>query len=525
MWPEDASHRGADADEPAATRQRAPEPALSTYLRALKSHWVVFTLIVLGTVGAAVAWTIVRAPSYQATARILVSPVPADDRTFVGVQVVRDTGDPTRTVQTAATLVESKDAAARTADRLGPGRSAGQVGAAVTVEPLGQSNVLAVRAEADTPEQAARIATEFARSALVVRSEAVKSQVADLIPELEAQQRALGPESSTSADLATRIFQLRASQSQGDPTLLLEQTAPPGALVGVSRSLIVVLALIAGVALGAVTAVLLELARTRVRDTEDARALYPLPILACVPKVSGRGRLAASNGSLRLDRSLQRAFRAVVLELVKDGDGRAIMLTSASRGDGTTTSAVYLASTMAFAGKRVILVDCDFVWPAAAGMLGMDPSAPTVELRDPLTALEQAWSPLPEVPLSVVSIAPLDTDPGAIEALVGRLPALIEEARRRADFVVVDTAALGEVSDALALLRVVDDVIIVTRPGHTDRRAYEGMRDLIQRMGASVRGLVVVGGTENDPSATLRRSEGRGRGAAPGGEARSAPER
>jgi Mrp family chromosome partitioning ATPase len=519
MWPEDASYRGADADEQAATRQRAPESALTTYLRALKSHWVVFTLIVLSTVSAAVAWTIVRAPGYQATARILVSPVPADDRTFVGVQVVRDTGDPTRTVQTAATLVESKDAAALTARRLGPGWSAGEVGAAVTVEALGQSNVLAVRAEGDTPEQAARIATEFARSALAVRSEAVKSQVADLIPELEAQQRAVGPESSTSADLATRIFQLRASQSQGDPTLLLEQTAPPGAVVGASRSLIVVLALIAGVALGAAAAVLLELARTRVRDTEEASALFPLPILARVPKVSGRGRLAESNGSLRLDRSLQRAFQAVYLQLVEGGDGRAVMLTSASTGDGTTTSAVYLASVMAFAGKRVILVDCDFVWPAAAGLLGMDASTP-LELHDPRAALEHARSPLPDVPLSVVSIGPLDKDPGAVEALVARLPALIEEARRRADFVVVDTAALGEVSDALALLRVVDDVIIVTRPGHTDRRAYEGMRDVMQRMGASVRGLVVVGDAHDEPGAHLGPRAAKARG-----KARSAPER
>jgi Mrp family chromosome partitioning ATPase len=509
MWPEDVSNRHADADGPPVARQRAPESALSTYLRALKSHWVVFTLIVLATVGAAVAWTIVRAPSYQAAARILVSPVPADDRTFVGVQVVRDTGDPTRTVQTAATLVESKDAAARTARSIGPGWSAGQVAEAVTVEPLGQSNVLAVRAEAETPEQAARIATEFARSALLVRSEAVKSQVADLIPELEAQQRALGPESSTSADLATRIFQLRASQSQGDPTLLLEQTASAGAVVGASRSLIVVLALIAGAALGAVAAVLLELARSRVRDTAEASALFPLPILARVPKLSGRGRLAASNGSLHLDRSLQRAFQAVVLQLLESGDGRAVMLTSASTGDGTTTSAVYLASTMAFAGKRVILVDCDFVWPAAAGMLGIDQSAPSLDLHDPRAALEQALAPLPDVPLSVLSVGPLVTDAGAIEALVGRLPALIEEARRRADFVVIDTAALGEVSDALALLRVVDDVIIVTRPGHTDRRAYEGVRDLLQRMGASVRGVVVVGDAQDEAGAGLRRSGGR----------------
>jgi tyrosine-protein kinase len=515
MWPADASNRHADAHDPRAAVQPAPEFALGAYLRALRAHWLVFTLIVLATVGAAVALTSARPASYEATARILVSPVPADDRTFVGVQVVRDTGDPTRTVQTAATLVDSNDAAAETAEVLGPGWSAGDVAAAVAVEPLGQSNVLAVRAQGDTPEQAARIATQFAHSSLDARARAVRTQVEALIPELRAQQEALGPESSTSADLATRIFQLRASQLQGDPTLLLEQEARPGAAVGPSRSLIVALALIAGAALGAVAAVLLELARTRVRDTEEASALFPLPILARVPNVPASGRLAASNGSLHLERSLQQAFQAVFLQLAEYGSGRAVMLTSASTGDGTTTSAVHLAGTMALAGKRVILVDCDFAGPAAAAMLGLDQAPPVVDLRNPRAVLDQATTPLQDIPLSVVSVAPLDGDRGAIEVLVDRLPALIDEARRRADFVVVDTAALGEVSDALALLRVVDDVIIVTRPGHTDRRAYEGMRDLMQRTGASVRGLVVVAEAQEDASGQLGRA-----GRVPRGSAR-----
>jgi succinoglycan biosynthesis transport protein ExoP len=502
MWPEDAAERHADAREPPGAQQQAPEFALNAYLRALRSHWVVFVLIVGVTVAAALAWTIQRPASYQATARILVSPVSADDRTFVGVQVVRDTGDPTRTVQTAATLVESSEAAERTARRLGPGFSAGDVGAAVEVEPLGQSNVLAVRAEGETAEEAGRIATEFARSALAVRSEAVKSQVTELIPELEAEQRAVGPDSSTSADLATRIFQLRATQSKGDPTLLLEQSASAGEATGVSRSLIVVLALIAGAALGAVAALLLDLARTRVRDTEEASALFPLPILARVPKVSGRAPHVASNGSLALDRSLQRAFQGVFLQLVAAGDGRAIMLTSASKGDGTTTSAVSLATTIALAGKRVILLDCDLRWPEAAWMLGMDASAPTDHLIDPQAALEQAVMPAPGVPLSIVSLGPVPAAPGALETQVNQLPEVIEEARRRADFVVIDTAALGEVADALVLLSVVDDVIVVTRPGHTDRRSYEDLRDVLQWTGASVRGLVVV---HDGASSNLRR--------------------
>jgi Mrp family chromosome partitioning ATPase len=80
-----------------------------------------------------------------------------------------------------------------------------------------------------------------------------------------------------------------------------------------------------------------------------------------------------------------------------------------------------------------------------------------------------------------------------MEELIRRLPYLLAKARPIADFVVIDTAPLGEVSDAIPLLREVDDVIVVTRPRHTQRASYEVMRDLIVRTGTRARGLLVVG--------------------------------
>jgi hypothetical protein len=60
------------------------------------------------------------------------------------------------------------------------------------------------------------------------------------------------------------------------------------------------------------------------------------------------------------------------------------------------------------------------------------------------------------------------------------------------------------VSDAIPLLRDVDDVIVVTRPRHTRRASFEVMRDLIVRTGASARGLLVVGETRHIPYADVR---------------------
>jgi Mrp family chromosome partitioning ATPase len=500
-----SAYDGGDGDlvEP---EHRAAESALGAYLRAVTAHWVVFAVVTLASVGAAVAWLALRSSEYEATARVLVSPVAQDDSTFIGVQVIRDSAnDPTRTVQTAATLVQSREAAIQAAQRLGPQWSPDEVGNAVSVQTEGESNVLAIRAKASDPTEAARVANEYAQAALSLRDEAVRSEIDQLVPRLRAQLRALGETTSGPAlDLASRINQLQAARGEGDPTLSVSEPAPPGIAIGPRRSLVLLLSLVAGLALGAAAAILLELLGRRVRDADEATNLFPVPILARVPKLSPATQSGVSDGSLPFDRGLQEAVRSVFLQLNEGREGsRAVMLTSASTGDGKTTSAICLALTMARAGHSVILMDCDLRWPNVGRMLGLDVNGRSPSAT-PDAALADLLVPVRELPLSVLSVGSARTAPNKMEELISRLPYLVAEARPKADFIVIDTAPLGEVSDALPLLREVDDVIVVTRPRHTQRASYEVMRDLIVRTGAIARGLLVVGETRYVPYADTR---------------------
>jgi Mrp family chromosome partitioning ATPase len=486
---------------------RASESALGAYLRAIAAHRLVFALVVLAAVGTAGIWVITRSPQHEATARILVSPVDAGDSTFIGIQVIRDSpSDPTRTMQTAGALLQSRTAASRTAHRLGPGWTADEVARAVTVQTEGESNILAVRAKAKDAGEAILLANGFAQSALLVRDETVKQQIARLIPRLQAQQRGLGASSTTApaADLAVRISQLETARDEGDPTLSLEEPAYTSSALGSQRSLVLFLAAIAGLALAAATAMLLELAGTRLRDAEEAASLFPLPVLARIPTLPPRGREGVSHGFLRFDAGVHEAFRTVFLELNDSREGsRAVMLTSGSAGDGKTTSAIYLALSISLAGHTVILMDCVLRSPQVHRMLGLGREIPNLSAT-PEAPLDDLLVPLRDLPLSMVSVGLPPSTPSAMEALIGRLPYLVAEARSKADFVVIDTAPLGEVSDAIPLLREVDDVIVVTRPRHTRRASFEVMRDLILRTGATARGLLVVGGARHVPYADVR---------------------
>jgi len=73
------------------------------------------------------------------------------------------------------------------------------------------------------------------------------------------------------------------------------------------------------------------------------------------------------------------------------------------------------------------------------------------------------------------------------------LPEILAQTRELADYVVLDTAPLGEVSDALPIANDVDQIILVARPGHTNRAAFERVHELLERHENTPLGLVIVG--------------------------------
>ena len=262
------------------------EPALGPYLRAIRAHKLLVAATTVGILLLAIFWLgFVRTPSYEATANLLVTPLPQDDETFRGLQLLRDSGDPTRTVQTASSVVESVEAARRTAQVLGPGWSTQRVKDSVSIAPEGESNILAVTGTADDAVLAARLANTYTRQTLAVRRDALERAVGPLLDQLRARQRAIGSaDSDTAAELEDRINQLENVRTGNDPTLSISEPAePPSSASGAGPKVILVLALLAGLALGSAAAVLVEVLDRRIRDEEEALSILPLPILARVP--------------------------------------------------------------------------------------------------------------------------------------------------------------------------------------------------------------------------------------------------
>jgi capsular exopolysaccharide synthesis family protein len=470
------------------------EGALGPYLRALRNHRLIVVLATIAALLGSTAWLTLRTPDYEAAAEILVTPLPEGNQTFVGIPFLVSSGDPTRTVQTAATLIESNAAAERTGSALG--LSTARVRELVTVEPKGESNVLEVRATAESPELARDMADTFARESLAVRSEQLREQIATTIDRLTAtlaDTRESGRADAVS-ELSTQITALENVRDGNDPTLSISELATlPRQPIGAPAWLVLGLSGIAGLMVGLGIALLMEMTERRIRDEEELLSLYPLPVLARVPTLSRREYRRSTKA---MPPHLREAFRTLQARLEVRGTGRrTIMVTSASRNDGKTSSATNLALSLVAGGHGVVLIDFDVRKPDVAPRVGLSrPERSLSAMLDPDVRLADLLVSAPRMPLlRVVTAAGTQGDVALLEALLRMMPRVLAEAAELADYVIIDTAPLGEVSDALKIVDLVDDVILVVRPGHTNRVNLEQARDLLESVNREPSGMLLIG--------------------------------
>jgi capsular exopolysaccharide synthesis family protein len=186
--------------------------------------------------------------------------------------------------------------------------------------------------------------------------------------------------------------------------------------------------------------------------------------------------LVASTG---FEAEQYRALRHL-MELNKEANGTTVLaVSSPAVGDGKTVTAINLAGALAQRTEsRVLLVDADLRRPGVAPQLGLraadgDALAGLVDaIVEPALSFEAVCYPCPEFNLDVVPVGRVPETPYEL-LQSARFAELLAEARRRYDFVVVDTPPIVAVPDGRALEKLVDGVLLVVGANRTPRRLLE----------------------------------------------------
>jgi capsular polysaccharide biosynthesis protein len=228
---------------PIADTRPAPPPSAAALQRIVR-YWRFIAVVVAACVGATTGYVFAVPPKWEASARVLVVPVPADVD-LPGLSLVSESVEPTRSLQTAIALLDTPAAEAATAAKLGAPWSQASVDQSVVLQPLGQSYVVEVKAQADSPDTAAHLATTFVESAIATRNSEVRQQALALLA-----LRSSLPAGMTSKLNAATGARLELIARTGDPSLSMAQPAiPPSSPVGLPAPYKIALSAVLGLCL------------------------------------------------------------------------------------------------------------------------------------------------------------------------------------------------------------------------------------------------------------------------------------
>ena len=271
--------------------------------------------------------------------------------------------------------------------------------------------------------------------------------------------------------------------------------------------------LMIGLLLGGIAGVGLALIRETMNRTIDGVTKLReagVPVLAVIPDlkpfidkqfkgaetVTLKGK-EVSTGWVALLDSLSPAAEAYrrlhnnIIYSHPDEKFQTIVITSSSQGEGKTTLAANLATTLAESGKRVLLMDMDLRRPRMHKLTGVKRSPGLLETLFDDVPLQDVIKKTLNENVYILPCGKKAPNPSSISQSK-KLTDLFYRLRKNFDHIIVDTAPYGIITDAAPMVRLADGVVVVTRFGLTDKRELAQTLENLENIRANVVGTVLT---------------------------------
>ena len=267
---------------------------------------------------------------------------------------------------------------------------------------------------------------------------------------------------------------------------ILDRAVVPRVPVKPDRFLNLLVGMVLGLGLGVGAAFFLDYLDNTVKSGEEIEKLLQINTLAVVPR--------RSEETLNASREAFQTLRTSLLFSSRNKTDRVLLMTSTGPREGKTSTTVSLARTLAAAGDRVCVIDCDLRRPMVHDHLKVHRHhGLTNYLMSEDEAGWRAYVKKTETPnVEVVTCGAIPPNPPQVFGSE-RFVRLIQTLKASYDWVLVDSPPVGSLTDSIILASVVDMVVLVIRYQQTDR-------ELIRRVIASLRNVNanLVGAILND---------------------------
>jgi polysaccharide biosynthesis transport protein len=520
---------------PVLPQEAADELDLRDYLQVLRRRKGVVVAAVLACLAAALIVSYLQTPRYAASAKLLLRQ--RGTGTVFSQQNPPSNVNAERSLQTEIEVIKAEPVREIVRQKIGDAPS-------VQIRPVGQTDVISIRAESTDPQRAAVVANAYANAYIEFRlkqavdefaaaSEEIQTKITDLNRQLDSlgSQLAAAPvcvnptatpdacsqrtniEQTVGARRTTLLsqlglFQQRLDQLQVDSELtsgnvqIVTPASTPRTPFAPTPLRNGILGGVLGLMVGVGLAFLRDYLDDSVKGKEDLeRAVPGLGVLGLIPvvpdwKAKEQSRVVSLSEPTSPAAEAYRILRTSVQFLGIDRDVRLIQVTSASAQEGKTTTLSNLAVAFASSGLRTVAVCCDLRRPRLHEFFGLDNAVGFTSVLLGNVALSKALQPVPnQERLLVLASGPLPPNPAELLSS-GRTADLLRNLASQADIVLIDSPPVLPVTDSLVLSQRVDATVLVSSAHSTTRKAVHRAAEMLHQVNAPLVGAVLNGVSE-----------------------------
>ncbi len=319
------------------------------------------------------------------------------------------------------------------------------------------------------------------------------------LPRVERDLRSLYRQQTVKHQLYLYLLQRREENS-----VLLANAVPKGQIVdqaftlseplGMGKKVILVLAFIFGLFIPPVILYIRRVFHNRFETRHEVERITDVPILGemCIDR--SNEKIVVASDATTATAELFRLMRSNLMFVLNGASDKVVLLTSTTSGEGKSFISINLAASLALLNKKVLLVGMDIRNPRLAEYLDIHPRfGLTQYLSSASVTVDQMIAKVDGVEgLDVIVAGPVPPNPAEL-LLSDKVDSLFAELRNEYDYIIVDTAPIGLVSDTFTLNRIADAAIYVCRANYTSVNDLVLVNDIFEQQRLKKLSLVING--------------------------------
>lgn len=285
---------------------------------------------------------------------------------------------------------------------------------------------------------------------------------------------------------------------------IIDRAEVPGTPVRPKKKLNLLLAIIVGLVMGVGLAFFFEYLDNTIKIPEDVKQHLKIPYLGPIPLLQLERESKGNPGDDRYPELItlnspkstaSESYRGIRTNILLSAAGSApqvVMISSAVPKEGKTLTTANLAVTMAQAGSKVIVLDCDMRKPKIHKVFGMTRNRGMSNL---LVGNDSAEGIILHTDIPNLDIIPCGPIPPNPSEMLGsdRMAALLGTLRKHYNHILIDSSPSTAVTDAVVLSKSVDGIVLVIRAGDTAREIVKNGVAQFEAVGSRVLGAVLNG--------------------------------